>query len=525
VRVATLFCVTCLLFLAACSSSNSVTGNDNVTGGATQSETTATASANGPINRIVVSYNDESGESSLITYPDQGDRTVFHNASLMGWSYSDNLGVNWIYGGKVTPPGGWAVLWGDPALTTDGQAPQVVFLSNLAVPNTKMPAGGIQGLMYNQTSTGPTSPLGGACIAQSNDGGQTFANYQCVSNTQSLANFPDSAQGHFYDGGEMASNSAGEIFAAYIDVYTSLIDVYRSPNANGSFQLMPTPFPGEYTVVSHPRLRTGADGSLYVAAQVVGIPITGPNGTPVVGSNPGYYVYMNRWFNGAWGIPFPVSLDSAVYPGIDFGTTVQGSELTLRTAEQFGFDVGVPSAGGNDAIRVLYTRTDAQGHLYLDASACNAELTGCYEVPGWGFQTTGPGGAAVDAYNPDVVAFRGRAATNATQAGPATPAIPPTWQASWAYHYGNLSTINVDRATLGYIEGSAGIFPAHILQDVPVCSDTRGYWGDYDAMFLAGIQDNLPLWMRFSTDSSSGCIARWGYTALAQHVQEGNYSY
>jgi len=34
----------------------------------------------------------------------------------MGWSYSDDAGAHWTYGGKVAPPNGWAVLWGDPAL-------------------------------------------------------------------------------------------------------------------------------------------------------------------------------------------------------------------------------------------------------------------------------------------------------------------------------------------------------------------------------------------------------------------------
>ena len=60
--------------------------------------------------------------------------------------------------------------------------------------------------------------------------------------------------------------------------------------------------------------------------------------------------------------------------------------------------------------------------------------------------------------------------------------LPPTWQATWAYHYGNVNTINVNRATLGYVNGNAFIFPVDILKDAPVCSDTRGYWGDYDAM-------------------------------------------
>ena len=486
-----------LIFLAGCTNSTSVTGQDSPTAGGTQSETAATTSyVGGQQNRIVVAYNDETNEQQFINYA-QFDRTVTAGASLMGWSYSDDGGGKWTYGGKVSPPKGWAVLWGDPALATSGASYHVVFMSNLAVPSAKMPVGGIHGYLYY--GDGRSSYIGGARIAKSTDGGATFANYQCVSNKQSVPGVPDTPQGHFYDGGSMASNSAGEVFAAYVDVATGLIDVYRSPNENGSFQPLPTPFPKFYSV-SHAKLRASRDGSIYIAAQVRG-------------GDGNYYIYMNHLVNGAWGSPVAVSYASSLYPGIDFGTTVQGSELTLRSGPQFGYDVGAASEGGNDAIRLLYTRMGSNGHLYLDASACSAALTNCWQVTGWNFQGGGPGGSAVDTYNPDVVAW------------PGFIGLPPTWQASWAYHYGNANFVNVSRATLGYVNGSAFIFPVDILQNAPVCSDTRGYWGDYDAMIQTGWQGTSSLWMRFTTDSSAGCTKRWEYTAEAQHVQQSNYSY
>ncbi len=482
------------MFLAACSNSNSVTGKDQAS--TTQSETAATSSyVGGQNNRIVVAYNDETNEQSFIKYT-QHDRVVTSGASLMGWSYSDDVGTKWTYGGKVSPPKDWAALWGDPALTTYGAGYSVVFMSNLAVPSSKMPKGGIHGYLYY--GDGRSSYIGGACIAKSTDGGAHFSNYQCVHNNQSVAGVPDSTQGHFYDGGSMASNSAGEIFAAYVDVVTGLIDVYRSPSATGTFQPIGTPFQNYYAV-SHAKLRVGQDGSLYVATQIVG--------------DNGYYVYMNRWVNGGWGSPVRVSDTTQAYPSIDFGTSVQGSELTLRTGPQFGYDVGAASDGGNDAVRLLYTRRTDTGHLYLDAAACSADLTNCWYVSGWKFQGGGPGGSAVDTYNPDVVAW------------PGFIGLPPTWQASWAYHYGNANFVNVSRATLGYVGSTAFIFPVDILQNTPVCSDTRGYWGDYDAMLLTGFQGSSSQWMRFTTDSSSGCTKRWDYTAEAQHIQQSNYSY
>src|SRR5947207_6479138 len=145
VKIVICLCLPLLLLLAGCANSNKVTESDKDTAAVTQSETAATTSyVGGSNNRIVVSYNDESNEQPFITYT-QNDRVVTTGASLMGWSYSDDMGTNWTYGGKVSPPKGWAVLWGDPALITSEASYSTVFMSNLAVPDSKMPQGGIHG--------------------------------------------------------------------------------------------------------------------------------------------------------------------------------------------------------------------------------------------------------------------------------------------------------------------------------------------------------------------------------------------
>jgi len=484
-----------LILLAGCTNSHLVTGNDGQTSGATQSETSATKSYVGGTNRLTVSYNDETNEGQFISYT-ASDRVLSKGASLMGWSYSDNAGASWTYGGKLSPPKNWSVLWGDPAITTSGAAYNTVFLSNLAVPDSKFPAGGIHGYVYY--GDGKESYIGGACIARSTDGGKTFSIYQCVDNKQPIADVPDSSQGHFYDGGSMASNGAGEIFAAYVDVAAGNIDVWRSPSANSQFAPIANPFPNSYAI-SHPILRTSRDNSLYVAANLVG-----PSG---------YQLWINRYANGAWGNPVQITPNMVVYPGIDFGTTLQGSELTIRTGQQFSYDIGAASEGGNDAVRILFVLADQKGHLFIDAAACNANLTTCGEVPGWRFQGGGPGNSAVDTFNPMVVAW------------PGFIGLPPSWQASWAYHYGNVSTVNLSRASVGYVNGNPLMIPVDIIQSTPVCSDIRGYWGDYDDMIMTGFQGTNGIWMRFLTDSTLGCSKRWEYTATTQHVQQSNYVY
>ena len=160
-----------------------------------------------------------------------------------------------------------------------------------------MPPGGIDGSLI---VWGADSYIGGACIARSTDGGVTFQIYQCVSNT-AKNNVPNSEKGHFYDGGSMASSPQGEIYAAYVDVTTSKIDVWRSPSASGQFAPLPTPFPN-LGIYSHPRLRVNkGDGALYVAAQ---------SGSSTV--------YINRYLNGQWGNPVAASNGGTIYPQINF---------------------------------------------------------------------------------------------------------------------------------------------------------------------------------------------------------------
>ena len=305
----------------------------------------------------------------------------------------------------------------------------------------------------------------------------------------------------------MASSPSGEVFAAYVDIATSQIDLWRSPDGNQPFQRIATPFPN-YVVASHPRLRIAPDGSLYAAAQILANAQTGA-----------YYVYLSRYVNGNWQMAHGASNTTMVYPSVDFGTTVQGSPLRLRTGPQFSFDVGAASEGGGDAVRLLYTRIDGNtGRLFVQGAACDLALTSCGDLAGWKLGTSGPNDKPVDAFNPNLVAWKGFIG------------LPPTWQGSFVYRYGKPTTsVNVARATIGYANGQAFTIPVDIIQNTPVCSDTRlpaGYWGDYDDMLLAGFNsDGSSDWVRFLTDSSNGCAKRWGFTAQAQHVQVTRYTY
>ena len=104
--------------------------------------------------------------------------------------------------------------------------------------------------------------------------------------------------------------------------------------------------------------------------------------------------------------------------------------------------------------------------------------------------------------------------------------LPPTWQGSFIERYGaSVTTVNLTRVTLAYVNGNQFTIPVDFAKNLPVCSDTRGYWGDYDGMILTGFQGSSYLFTRFYTDSSAGCPLRWTFTAQQQHVGAAEYTY
>lgn len=463
-----------MVALADCASLGVVTGQDPATLGAMQSETAATTSVASGQHRVVVAFNDMTGnEGKIVLTPNS--RFIRRGASLAGWSYSQDLGRTWTYGGKLAPPVGWSILWGDPAITTSRLDPAVVFMSSLAAPDSKFPANGIDG--------SPGAAMGGACIARSLDGGVTFAHYQCIN-----TNFD------FYDGASMAASPCGEIYAAYFDISTAQIRVWRARDHNAPFEEIANPFPG-LTVGTHPRLRTSSDSWLYVA-------------TEVQATSGQSFVYMNRYRDGQWRTPVQVSETTAGgYPSVNLGTTVLGKPLSIRTGPQFSFDVGAASEGGNDAMRILYTRRDAN-RLYVEGAACAADLTSCHPVPQWR-SSPGSAGDTVDAFNPAVTTWAG------------TMSRSPVWTSSFYVRNGAAVTgIGLSSMTLGYFNNMPLGIPISLVNDITVCSDLRGYWGDYDDMLHVGFDKDIPVFIRFtSSDHRNGCTYRWEHAAQHQHVQ------
>ena len=461
-----------------------------------QSETAATVSYSGFKRRIIVAYNDDSDNQSTIVYSPT-NRTVLRGASLMGWSFSENEGASWQRGGKLAPPPGWAVLWGDPALTSSGWLDGTVYLSNLALPDAKFPSSGYSGGVDNTVA-------GGACVFKSSDGGVSFQFSQCISDTHPIPGIPSSVNGHFYDGGSLASDFAGNLYAAYVDIDASQAVVYRSAGGTQPFVLLPPPFPTFY-IASHPRIHLGPDGTLFVMAIA----------KQSFGPNPTYMLLASRFGNNTWSTPTLVA-PALAYPTIDMGSTLLGSGLTVRTGPQFAFDVGARSLTLDDSIRFLVTQANSAGWLIIRGGSCDYALLSCGTNPGWTFGVETVSSRDVerlDVFDPAIVAFRGPGL-----------GLEPRWQGSYLSRYGNsTTTVSLLRAPLGYLSGQPLSFPAVIATDQPVCPDLRGYWGDYDAQVIAHFDLDNARFTRFMTDSGQGCTQRWHFNSSFQHVQAISY--
>ena len=426
----------------------------------TQSEAAvASAFHNGKV--IVVAFNDLTEPEPYIDHTPT-DRKVCAGASLMGWSFSTDEGKSWSYGGRVTPNADWPIIWGDPGITVSEGGYRYVFISNLAVPKEKYPQDCVLGSFGSVTG----SPIGGACIARSSDGGKTFGLYQCIT-----------SEHDFYDGGSMASSGQGEIYTAYVNWTRNRIDIWRAANENSPFAMLPNPYPG-MIMASHPRIRVDKFlGDLYVlAADQHGV------------------LHINRYREGTWLKPTPAS-----FPGVGH-TTVQFADRIMRTGPQFSFDVGSPDdPEGRDAIRILYVRQNREKRHFIQSFACPNSLSPqCFDVAGWGSSS------AADRFMPNV------------------KSSPGTWKATFYARDGdpNGNSVEVRQGTLAVLPNGTRIFVSfQLFAPQTICPDTRGYWGDYNDLGHVGFSGTTPRFFYALSDSTAGCAFRWLFNSEHLHIR------
>ena len=163
-------------------------------------------------------------------------------------------------------------------------------------------------------------------------------------------------------------------------------------------------------------------------------------------------------------------LFAVILTGCSTINLVTGTDDTTRLSGQSETDATTSFRGGVHRIVVAFN--DETGGI------CDYHLKSCGWYENWTFgasRASPEESQRLDVFNPNVVAF------------PAFFGISPRWQGSFLTRYGNsTSTLNLTRATLGYVNGLPLTIPVDIARDASGCYDQRGYWGGYDGFLPVG---------------------------------------
>jgi hypothetical protein len=421
--------------------------------------------------RLTVARNTWS--DPLVTF-NNDSRQVRGGASLMGWTTTDFAGTVRA-SGRMVPPPGWAVLWGDPSTTTSKTNPSVVYLSSLGIPNAKFPASNvIEGSAQTGSAGSCGAFIGGACFARSTNGGSSFSNLQCVQRTDN----PNCPSGSFYDGSDMESAPDGRIFAAYFDVRRGRTDVYASDTSGNNFARVTDP-----TIVSgnHPRLRWGPFGLYLLVANGSTLQLT-------------RFSSVNAWSP-------PVTVDTGVSPG-----TVSLAGVSVRLGPQYDLAIGRNESGA-DEVRVAYTILSADGRTHVRVARCTPGATITCTPNVWQTDST-PG----NQWGPAIATGQG----NITGEN--------VWVVTYYSNQRFTTQAAADLWRMRFSRSSSGLLTTETtLQENGqfVCPDKRGYWGDYDDMVYAGFGS----FFRPFTDSSHANCVRSGFVSTPHTVALTGFNY
>jgi hypothetical protein len=527
-----------------------------------QAESVCNMSAVNTTSVESVTYNDNmNGSTTFAQYSAASPfRTILPGFSAMGWSNrtrgSNNIWGSWTHSVVAAPQSiGWDILWGDPSLASNSGKSNIVFMGTLAIPHDKLvfwsklnnsPNNAVLGAVTEDRRTDKASPLGGACIARSTDGGQTFSIVGCVRDTRAVAspiqtpNIASSlAFGHFYDGSSMAvtktSSGGFSAFAAFIDTDTNREAIFSmsdiTSNAANPFQAdntvmgnigaLPDDSLGE--IETHVRLLASGTDLWKMSANFRDLsPTTAQSSDGRTSLVPAHLKINLRDRSGG---PIGLAEDAVIGESVDLGPGANGTELTMRTGPQFAFDVGVNEVNAPE-LRFVYMAADVPATPGLPAT--NFHLQG-------GFCTL------QSPQNPScqiVKEWRTASFSNAMALFPAikfgTPAgsSSPVWKVTFQHRNPqNPSQIAIGEANLvrpslvsqSWTFSKAGLVLQQLTPFQTPCPDVRsstavpgeGYWGDYDYMTFDATSGNF---VRSFTDSTLGCDSRLPLMSHNVHV-------
>lgn len=403
-----------------------------------QNESEVSISRDGASSVVTVGYNDMTPSPAIVytdpqprppgrPIPDSRNgsgRELRPGTSLMGWSYSTDGGHTFKYGGRVSPPSGWSIIWGDPAMAKLNIDDPNVYYAQISGTTAAFNAAAPSGAIVNSS---PAGALNGYCIARSTDRGVTFPAVACTNDvfqdgTALAVALTSSGRREVYVGGE-----GTRIFRMNGDTMT-----FDATN--------PLPQPFASGIGSHPRMKVN-DGTLYIAGRV------GTQG-----------LAFNRLDAAASGTTW--SGQVTVVSDLSPSDVILGNGVKMAFNDQFAFDFGT-DAGGVMRLRVLYMVDDPGFGIGLKTLQCNTDLTGC-QTMGW--STLGQPG---DEYEPSLKFDNGR------------------WVGMWRQH--DLSnggnTLGHAAGELDVVNGTAVLTKRTLSFGVEPCfagASNFARWGDYD---------------------------------------------
>jgi alpha-tubulin suppressor-like RCC1 family protein len=516
-------------------------GSDTAAG--VQAESVCNVSTVAGISIESVVFNDD--YFSPFVSSTQTDRIVNSGYSGVGWSVRARPPSNTFANANPPPwthnlvpvPANWAALWGDPYLTSNPDSSNVVFLSTLAVPqdkfnvftgstpNNPLPIrGSVAGAVTDATQT----PLGGACVARSLDGGQTFGLPACFRDQNNNGGWNDTL-GHFYDGSSVAvtknSNGSFSAFAGFIDISKSREAIWMMDDISSS---APNPFHPDTTrmggligvgslpgtledIETHVRLKAAPTGDLWkmsAAANNISDFLT------VSGITTGFTTAdLKINIRGRNAGPITLATDAVIAEAVNLGpVSLMGTTLTIRTGPQFDYDFGVNELGQPE-MRFVYAAVNRGAQdFHLQAGFCTMTANpSCHLPVQWRTQ----------AFN------SARALFPAIKFGFTPNTNIPNWKVTFQGSDPNISTsefaifgTNLVGAILFF--NALPMAPVALTPFQTPCPDLRssstsdaGYWGDYDTMTF---DPNRGVFIRSFTDSSQGCVLRQVFRSQHAHV-------
>jgi hypothetical protein len=483
-----------------------VTGGDPVTLPDNQAETGINISVLGANRVETITYNDGTGDA-FVTYTATG-RTIFPGSSLLGWSTRTRTPANaeppWVHA-KLLPPAGVSVLWGDPSITSNPGLPNVVLITSLMVPTSKFPTPSIVGSVADDCT-----PLGGACVARSTDGGATFAFVNCFGDTRAVpgqvcpAPF-EQTKGHFLDGSSTAITKVGSTFVGYagfVDTdltresiwkmsdVTSALPFVQDTGRTGTMGNTGDPGAEDDTGLIDTHVRLRADGAdLWKMSR---------DGSQLKVNIHGRNAPFKLVADDHQPLPFSVAL-----------LPLLGQPSGVRTGPQFAFDIGV-NEDGQKEMRFVYAANDPVTNTsYLQAGYCAIDLSVCQRPAVW----------KLPAFSKPIE-FQPSLKFGVTDSS--------TGRGVWRMTFmGVTSSGTVGVFTADLVSKSTALTITGITTPQIPCPDLRletkndgtvvsnGYWGDYDDMAFDPISKSF---VRPFTDSSLGCGLRQALNSSNVHV-------